>query len=197
MPICSIKKVFQAMKINDDEFDYIFYTYGLNLYKNMPLIEPLEYKDTKQLKEFVIAIDTSGSTSGDLVQKFLQKTHNILTEKDLIAKRINLHIVQCDTKIQDDAKLCTPREIDAYIKYSKIKGLGGTDFRPVFEHVDNLIKIGEFKNFGGLIYFTDEFGTYPTQKPDYKTAFVFVDDNAYTPDVPSWTIKILLNKYEF
>ena len=32
----------EAMKINLDEFDYIFYTYGLKLYKKMPLIEPLE-----------------------------------------------------------------------------------------------------------------------------------------------------------
>lgn len=61
----------EAMKINDDEFDYIFYTYGMKLYGKMPLIEPLEYKDVKRIKEFVIAIDTSGSTSGELVQKFL------------------------------------------------------------------------------------------------------------------------------
>ena len=30
----------EAMQINDDEFDYIFYTYGLHLYRNLPLIEP-------------------------------------------------------------------------------------------------------------------------------------------------------------
>ena len=64
----------EAMKINDDEFDYIFYTYGLQIYKKMPLIEPLEYKDVRRIKEFVIAIDTSGSVSGELVQKFVQKT---------------------------------------------------------------------------------------------------------------------------
>ena len=65
------------MKINDDEFDYSFYTYGLQLYEKMPLIEPLEYKEIKAIKEFVIAIDTSGSTSGELVQTFLQKTYII------------------------------------------------------------------------------------------------------------------------
>ena len=32
----------EAMRISEDEFDYVFYTYGLSLYKNMPLIEPLE-----------------------------------------------------------------------------------------------------------------------------------------------------------
>ncbi len=68
----------ETMRINDDEFDYIFYTYGLQLYGKMPLIEPLEYKEVKAIKEFVIAIDTSGSTSGELVQRFVQKTYNIL-----------------------------------------------------------------------------------------------------------------------
>lgn len=53
----------EAMKINDDEFDYIFYTYGLKMYEKMPLIEPLEYKEVKRIKEFVIAIDTSVKNS--------------------------------------------------------------------------------------------------------------------------------------
>ena len=55
------------MKINDDEFDYIFYTYGLRLYKDMPLIEPPEYKEVKTIREVVIAIGTSGPTSGEPV----------------------------------------------------------------------------------------------------------------------------------
>lgn len=70
----------EAMRINDDEFDYVFYSYGMQLFheKRMPLIEPLEYKDVKRIREFVIAIDTSGSVMGEQVQAFLQKTYNIL-----------------------------------------------------------------------------------------------------------------------
>ena len=83
----------EVMKINDDEFDYIFYTYGLQRYEKMPLIEPLEYKDVKAIKEFVIAIDTSGSTSGELVQKFIQKTYNILKSTESFFTKINLHII--------------------------------------------------------------------------------------------------------
>ena len=45
----------EKMMIDDDEFDYIYYTYGLTLYDNMPLVEPLEYKEVKAIKEFVIA----------------------------------------------------------------------------------------------------------------------------------------------
>lgn len=145
----------ETMKVNDDEFDYIFYTYGLQLYKKMPLIEPLEYKEVKAIREFVIAIDTSGSTSGALVQKFVQKTYNILKSTESFFTKINLHIIQCDTKIQKDKKITCQEEFDEYLKTMKIRGLGGTDFRPVFQYVEQLRKNKEFTNLKGLIYFTD------------------------------------------
>lgn len=186
----------EAMKINDDEFDYIFYTYGLRLYEKMPLIEPLEYKDVKAIKEFVIAIDTSGSTSGELVQKFVQKTYNILKSTESFFSKINLHIIQCDADIQEDRKITCQEDFDAYLKTMQIRGLGGTDFRPVFEYVEKLRQEQEFTNLKGLIYFTDGYGVFPAKKPDYDTAFVFVDDQYGNPDVPPWAIKLVLQKDE-
>ena len=186
----------EVMKINDDEFDYIFYTYGLQLYEKMPLIEPLEYKDVKAIKEFVIAIDTSGSTSGELVQKFVQKTYNILKSTESFFTKINLHIIQCDAQIQEDKKITCQEDFDEYLKTMKIRGLGGTDFRPVFEYVEQLRKNQEFINLRGLIYFTDGFGVFPARKPDYDTAFVFVDDEYNNPDVPPWAIKLVLQRDE-
>ena len=180
------------MKINQDEFDYIFYTYGLKLYERMPLIEPLEYKDTKQVREFVIAIDTSGSTSGELVQKFLQKTYNILKDEESFFTRFNLHIIQCDAEIQEDAKIANQREFDNYIENMQIKGQGGTDFRPVFKYVDELVANKEFTNLKGLIYFTDGEGTYPVKQPIYNTAFVFLEEGYENPEVPVWAIKLVL-----
>ena len=186
----------EAMKINDDEFDYIFYTYGLQLYEKMPLIEPLEYKEIKAIKEFVIAIDTSGSTSGELVQKFVQKTYNILKSTESFFSKINLHIIQCDADIQEDKKITCQEDFDEYLKTMKIRGLGGTDFRPVFEYVDQLRQNKEFGNLKGLIYFTDGYGTFPAKKPDYDTAFIFIDDDYNNPDVPPWAIKLVLQKDE-
>lgn len=186
----------EAMKINDDEFDYIFYTYGLQLYEKMPLIEPLEYKDIKAIKEFVIAIDTSGSTSGELVQKFVQKTYNILKSTESFFTKINLHIIQCDATIQENVRITCQKEFDEYLKTMKIHGLGGTDFRPVFEYVEQLRRNQEFTNLKGLIYFTDGYGDFPTKKPDYETAFVFVDEGYHTPSVPPWAIKLVLQKDE-
>ena len=192
----------EMMKINPDEFDYNFYTYGLQLYENMPLIEPLEYREVKRIREFVVAIDTSGSTAGGLVQTFVQKTYNILKSTESFFTKINLHIIQCDADIQEDAKITTQQEFDEYLAHMKLRGMGGTDFRPVFAYVSQLMDKGEFENLKGLIYFTDGQGTFPGNKPPYDTAFVFVEDgdkahstfNNY--NIPSWAIKLVLRKDE-
>lgn len=186
----------EVMKINPDEFDYNFYTYGLQLYENMPLIEPLEYKDVKRIRDFVIAIDTSGSVAGELVQKFVQKTYNILKSTESFFTKINLHIIQCDAAIQEDVKITSQQEFDDYLKTMKLHGFGGTDFRPVFSYVTAMIECGEFDNLKGMIYFTDGYGTFPLKKPDYDAAFVFVDDDATDVDVPPWAIKLVLRTDE-
>ncbi len=186
----------EVMKINPEEFDYVFYTYGLRLYEKMPLIEPLEYKDVKRIKDFVIAIDTSGSVAGDLVQTFLQKTFNILKSTESFFSKINLYIIQCDAAIQEASKITTQEEFDAYIANMTLKGFGGTDFRPVFGYVNWLIEKKEFTNLKGLIYFTDGYGVFPEKKPSDETAFVFIDDEFNNYDVPPWAIKLILKKDE-
>ena len=184
----------EVMRINDDEFDYIFYTYGLKLYKKMPLVEPLEYREQKRIRDFVIAIDTSGSVSGELVQTFVQKTFNILTSTESFASRVNVHIVQCDAEIQEHVKITTKEEFNDYIEHMTIKGMGGTDFRPVFDLVDSLLAAHEFTNLKGLIYFTDGDGVYPGRKPDYDCAFVFLEDEFTDIRVPPWAMKVILEK---
>lgn len=186
----------ETMKINDDEFDYIFYTYGLQLYEKMPLIEPLEYKEVKAIKEFVIAIDTSGSVIGDLVQQFVQKTYNILKTTESFFTKINLHIIQCDTEIQEHVKITSQKEFDEYLKTMTLKGFGGNNEIGLFAYVDNLIKNKEFANLKGMIYLTDGYGIFPNKKPDYDVAFVFINDRYEIPEVPSWVIKLVLQKDE-
>ena len=182
----------EQMKINDDEFDYNFYTYGLNLYGKMPLVEPLEYKEVKRIKEFVIAIDTSGSVQGDLVQNFMQKTYNIMKSEETFFSKINLHIIQCDAEIQESIKITCEEDFDNYLKTMQFHGFGGTDFRPVFSYVDELCQKKEFQNLKGLIYFTDGYGVFPAKKPAYETAFIFIRDEYDIPEVPPWAIKLVL-----
>ncbi len=178
----------EKMMINDDEFDYIFYTYGLKLYGNLPLIEPLEYKETRALKELVIAIDTSGSVQGDMVQGFLQKTYNILSQTEQFFSRYCVRIIQCDMKIQNEAIVTTAGEFEDYIEHTQIYGLGGTDFRPVFDYISDKLRNHEITELGGLIYFTDGDGVYPKRQPEYRTAFVFLEGNK-DMTVPPWAIK--------
>ena len=184
----------EVMKINDDEFDYIYYTYGLKLYKKVPLIEPLEYKETKRIREFVIAIDTSGSVQGDLVQTFLNKTYNIMMSTESFFSKVNVHIIQCDAAVQEHVKITSREEFEEYLKKMKLHGFGGTDFRPVFSLVGELMKQKEFTNLKGLIYFTDGYGVFPDKKPPYETAFVFINDRYGLPEVPPWAIRLVLQK---
>ena len=185
----------EEMKIDDQEFDYIFYTYGLKHYKKMPLVEPLEYREIKKVREFVIAIDTSGSVSGDLVQAFVQKTYNILQSVESFSTKIHIRIIQCDQEIREDVKITSGAEFDSYLKQMTLKGFGGTDFRPVFDHVEKLRKSREFTNLRGLIYFTDGLGTFPARKPDYETAFIFLREDD-PPAMPPWAIKLILEPEE-
>ena len=185
----------ETMRLDTDNFDINYYSYGLSLYGDTALIEPLEYKEEKRIRDFVIAIDTSGSVSGAAVQAFVQKTYNILCSENSFFKKINIYIIQCDTEIREAVKITCRKEFEQYFKNMELHGLGGTDFRPVFDYVSTLISKKEFNNLKGLIYFTDGFGEFPAKKPPYETAFVFMRsdfDAAQSPDVPSWAIKIVL-----
>ncbi len=184
----------EDLQINDEEFDYIFYTYGLKLYQNMPLIEPLEYQETRRIKDFVIALDTSGSCSGEVVQAFLDKTYAILSSRESFFAKINLHLLQCDMQIQKDSKITSWEDFKNYLATEKLTGFGGTDFRPVFRRVEELLQSGELTNLKGLIYFTDGYGTFPETVPPYPTAFVFVENNQV--EVPPWGIKLVLDSQE-
>ena len=183
----------EEMHINDEEFDYVYYTYGLQLYGNLPLVEPLEYRENKRIREFVIAIDTSGSCQGATVEKFLRKTYDILKNTESYFRRVNIHIIQCDSKIQRDVKVTSD---DAYMQDVELSGFGGTDFRPVFAYVDEMIARHEFQDLRGLIYFTDGQGTFPERMPDYETAFVFIEEGYTIPEVPSWAIRLVLGEDE-
>lgn len=185
----------EVMKLSLDEFDYIFYTYGLTMYKDMPLVEPLEYRDDKRIRNFVIAIDTSGSVQGEVVQQFLQKTYNILKKEETFARRFNLHLIQCDAEVQEDVVIHTQDEFDAYIRNMQLRGFGGTSFRPVFEYVEKLRREKLLTWLDGLIYFTDGYGTYPAKPTSYKTAFVFLAEDLYdTSNVPPWAIRAVIEK---
>lgn len=184
----------EEVTIDQDSFDYTFYTYGLSMYGNMPLIEPQEWKEVKKIEEFAVVIDTSMSCSGDLVKKFLEETYSVLSEQQSFFHKVNIHMIQCDEKVQNDWKITDERELKDYMEHLKLRGEGGTDFRPAFEYVDQLMECGEFHHLKGLIYFTDGKGIYPRKMPPYETAFVFMQEEYEDTQVPPWAMKLIIDE---
>ena len=182
----------EEMQVDEDSFDYVFYTYGLSLYGNMPLVEPLESKEVSRIEDFVLVIDTSMSCSGDLVRRFLEETYSVLCQSDSYFKKTNIHIIQCDDQVQQDRRITCRQEMEEYMQEFSIIGQGGTDFRPAFEYVNQMLGRGEFHRLKGLLYFTDGEGIYPVKRPVYDTAFVFVKEQYTDISVPPWAMKVIL-----
>ena len=181
----------EVMRADTDAFDYIYYTYGLRHYGNMPLIEPPETREERRIEDFVIAIDTSMSTSGTLVRALLASTYAILRSTDSFTRRLNIHILQCDDQLRSDQRITSLEELRRYMEDLPLSGGSATDFRPVFEHVDKLIAAGSFSNLRGLLYFTDGMGIYPVKRPDYEVAFVLLEEPPLSVKMPPWAIRIM------
>ena len=184
----------EEMTVDPDSFDYTFYSYGLTMYGNMPLIEPQEWKEVKKVEDFAIVIDTSMSCKRELVQKFLEETYSVLSQSESFYRKFRVHIIQCDERVQSDVVVTNAKELQEYMDHFTIRGLGGTDFRPVFSYVNRLLAEKKFTKLKGLLYFTDGYGRYPLKKPPYDTAFVFLKEDYLDVDVPPWAIKLILGE---
>ena len=158
----------EEVQVDMDSFDYMYYHFGLEMYGNIPLIEPLETREVRKIEEFVIVVDTSMSCQGELILRFLDETWSVLSENDSFFRKIHVHILQCDDKVQEDVLITSREEMEDYLNHFTVKGFGGTDFRPPFLRVSELMMQKCFKNLRGLIYFTDGYGTFPVKKHPMK-----------------------------
>jgi predicted metal-dependent peptidase len=186
----------EVMEVDGDSFDYIFYTYGLRLYGNLPLVEPPETKEEKRIEDFVIAVDTSMSTSGELVRQFLSCTYSILRSTESFSRKVNIRILQCDDRIRADRTIHDLDQLQAYMEHFELAGGSATNFCPVFEHVERLRAEGAFTRLCGLIYFTDGMGIYPKRRPPYDVAFVMMEKPTVEVEVPPWAIRLTLTEGE-
>ena len=184
----------EEMHVDPDTFDYVFYTFGLSRYGNMPLIEPQEFREVHKIEEFVIVLDVSMSTSGELVQTFLDQTYEVLSEKETYLHKVHIRILQCDEQVRADELITSREEMEEYLKHFTLQGGGGTDFRPAFAYVRDLVERGDFKDLRGMLYFTDGYGTYPAKRPPWETAFVFMEEDYSDKGVPPWAIRLVLTR---
>ena len=187
----------EEIKIDPDSFDPGLYTYGLSLYGNLPLIEPLESREEMRIEDFVIVIDTSYSTSGKLVQAFLRETFSLLVESGIFLDRCRVRVLQCDDAVREDTLLTNPDQMRRMADNFTIVGGGGTDFRPAFRYLYELKGKGELKGLRGMLYFTDGKGIYPNRRPPWETVFVFADEEAGQQNeaaIPGWAMRLTLDR---
>ncbi|SFB88091.1 vWA domain-containing protein [Butyrivibrio sp. YAB3001] len=179
--------------IDLDSFDYGMYSFGLEQYGNMPLIEENEFREVKKIQDLVIVIDTSASCKDSLVQRFLDETAGILLDNDNFFQKISICVIQSDDQVQKTDFIRSKEEMHKYSSEIRLEGGFGTDFRPVFDYVDNLILEKKFDNLKGLLYFTDGFGIYPQKPTSYDTAFIFAKNEEYEDEnVPDWAMKLYI-----
>lgn len=111
--------------------------------------------------DIVIALDVSGSLGDQEIDEFMSEVNAI---KAQLRARVSLLI--CDTKLAKGS----PWIFESWEEFKlpqTFSGGGGTDFRPVFDWVEQLDQHPEL-----LLYFTDCEGTFPSVAPNYAVIWL-------------------------
>lgn len=175
----------EELETDEDSFDYIFYHLGLERYGDLPLLEPLEYREVWRLDTLAIAIDTSGSCDRETVSTFLKEIYGIFSRKENFFHKMQVVFFQCDCCLQDVSWIHSPEDWMRYSEHVKILGRGGTDYTPVFREIEKLRSEKRLPKPRALLYFTDGDGVYP-HRPDYETVFILAGPKKQTQLVPQW-----------
>jgi len=117
--------------------------------------------------EVIAAVDTSGSIGSKEIEQFFGELESLVSRH-----KSKTWMIQCDAMVHEfkEYKKGDWRKV-------KVKGRGGTDFRPVFDEIEKR-KIQP----NILIYLTDCLGTFPTNPPKYQTLWICT--NEQTMSVP-------------
>ena len=115
--------------------------------------------------EAVLAIDTSGSTTGDLPQFFVELASLLGSFGNY-----DLTVIQCDCRVQHVEKFSDDRPLPRDYQWESF-GHGGTNFVPPFDYVkEHGIRPQVF------IYLTDGFGDAPETPPQFPVLWVLTKD---------------------
>lgn len=173
----------------EDTIDRQMYAYGFEMYGDVALVEPEELNELPELSTVAIAIDTSGSCTGSIMSRFLGELKNILRDASAGDSFEGIYLFQCDAKLQEETCFKEPQDLPDMAEYL-VKGFGGTDFRPVFERLEELQKKDDITP-SCLIYLSDGMGEYPTKDPGYPVYFVLPKDTCYAL-IPKWVKKLYM-----
>ena len=192
-----------GMKLDPDEFDYTLYSLGMQMSGGrMPMIEPVEYKDSMRIRDIVLAVYTSSAMPVWKVRLFLIQTWDILHSTETFASKVRLHILYTPAKLDQQASggwmqhvvITGTEEMAEFARDFEPAPSDEPDFRTAFNQVRSFKKQREFKNLRGLMVLTDREGIFPAGMPQFSGAFIFVNDDYSTPSVPAWAIRLVLQK---
>jgi predicted metal-dependent peptidase len=114
----------------------------------------------------VLAIDTSGSISQEILQKFITEIKGIVAHFN----EYEMTVISCDAIVHDVLKYNSYKPVKDE-EILNLKGGGGTDFRPVFDYIiKNRIRPD------CLVYMTDGEGTFPDRPPIYPMLWFMITD---------------------
>lgn len=123
-----------------------------------------------QLPNILFAFDTSGSISEQFLGHMLAELNGLLA----LVRNSMIRVVCCDTQVQVVGDFHAHRRLDA--QQHKLRGGGGTDFRPVFDYASRE------NRFRQLIFFTDTVGIFPATPPqDLNTLWLVPQDMTNQP----------------
>jgi len=118
--------------------------------------------DDKVLK-LVVAIDTSGSVSDEMIGQIFNEIFEILAKR-----KHDITVIECDAEVQRVYKAKNLEDIQ-----QKVSGRGGTLFSPAIEYINK----DKYFRDALLIYFTDGYGESEIPKPrTYRNIWVVFDD---------------------
>ena len=129
--------------------------------------------------ELIIAIDTSGSTCMFL-QQFLDELNEIFRSFG----EYHVTIINCDAEISSVKEYSTEDGEHFTSEYS-FSGGGGTDLRPPFKYVNEVLEIQP----ECFLYFTDGFGDAPDDPPSYPVLWCLTPGGE-TPATWGYTVYI-------
>lgn len=116
----------------------------------------------------VCAYDTSGSIDQPMMDRFGSEVGGIL---DDVRPKL-LIVTQCDAAVHEWVECADSDDL----RRMRIRGGGGTDFRPVFDRIDEEGLMPDM-----LIYFTDGYGTFPSAPPPYPVIWASITEGHKYP----------------
>lgn len=113
---------------------------------------------SEQMRRIALAVDTSGSIGQTELDRFGAEIQAIMDE----CQPEGLTVIYCDAQVN---------AVEEYEPLDTVKlkavGGGGTDFAPVFKHIEE-----QGIDLACLVFFTDGYGSYPQDPPDYPVLWV-------------------------